>query len=90
MKYTKENLAAAICEKIEFDGEYTCWIDHDVDFDNCVVAVKGEARGYTNRFDEFVFDSCELETIEIYFEDSDTSFNTDELTEMEKLVKLWM
>jgi len=92
MEFTKENLAAEICGIVEFDEDCRFSICDEIHFDKISVYVEGIVFGEEDLNGFCQFDNCEIYSIEVYHEDpsEDFVFNTDELIEMEELVKLWM
>ena len=87
--YSKELLAGKIVDEIREQENMVGNIGFVVEFESCVAELKlfyDTSRG--------VSDVLELDDVEIYqcvlfFEDSETDFNTDEIKEIEKLVKLY-
>lgn len=90
-KYSKEQLSGDIASLISFEDGLTFAIDNAlIEYEGCIACVIGAAWALEDVHGNTNISEVYISHIDLQFaDDSETIFYTDELNEIEKLVKLY-
>jgi hypothetical protein len=89
-KYSVELLASLISESALFEeSDYETWDDKMIEFDNCEAFISGVMFSHEEH-EVTRFYAADISNVLLVFDDEqETIFTTDEIIELERLVKLY-